>query len=119
MAGIQPLTRFKRFPVAVVSRLNRISAALARIDAADLWPAAAEQLRFSAKVGTVHYSTLIEGNTLSVLEAERAARGELDADTSAQIELVNYVDALDLIDEVYETGALEITPKFIRRLHLE
>jgi cell filamentation protein, protein adenylyltransferase len=118
MAGIEPHTRFKRYPVDLVSRLSRISAALARIEAADLWPAAAEQLRFSAKVGTIHYSTLIEGNTLSVLEAERAARGELDGETRAQIELVNYVDALDLIDELHESGTLEITPDFIKQLHL-
>jgi Fic family protein len=92
---------------------------LARIQAADLWPAAAEQLRFSAKVGTIHFSTLIEGNTLSVLEAERAARGELDAETRAQIELVNYVDALDLIERRYDSGTLEITPDFIKDLHRE
>jgi Fic family protein len=114
---IEPLTRFRRYPVGLVSRLNRITAALARIEAADLWPAAAEQLRFSAKVGTIHYSNLIEGNTLSVLEAERAARRDLDAETQAQIELVNYVDALDLIDRLFEAGSLEATPAFIKELH--
>lgn len=119
MASIQPLTRFHRYPYELVAQLNRISAALARIEAADVWPAAAEQLRFSAKVGTIHYSTLIEGNTLSVLEAERAARGELDAETRAQIELVNYVDALDLIDRLYDAGGLDITPEFIKDLHRE
>jgi Fic family protein len=119
MESIAPLTRFKRFPVPLVSRLQRITAALTRIEAADIWPAAAEQLRFSAKVGTIHYSTLIEGNTLSVLEAERAARGKLDAETRAQIELVNYVDALDLIDHRHEIDGLEITPEFIKDLHRE
>lgn len=119
VASIEPLTRFRRYPVELVSRLNRISAALARIEAADLWPAAAEQLRFSAKVGTIHFSTLIEGNTLSVLEAERAVRGELDAETRAQIELVNYVDALDFIDGLYDAGKLDISPDFLKELHRE
>jgi hypothetical protein len=68
----------------------RINAALAQVTAADIWPASAEVLRFNAQVGTIHYSTLIEGNRLGVLEAERAARGELDAKTKAEIELVNY-----------------------------
>jgi Fic family protein len=54
-----------------------------------------------------------------LLEAERAARGELDAKTQAQIELVNYVDALDLIDRRYEAGQLEITPEFIKDVHYE
>jgi Fic family protein len=52
-----------------------------------------------------------------VLEAERAARRELDAETRAQIELVNYVDALDFIDRRYEAGDLAISPVFLKDLH--
>jgi len=77
----------------------------------------ADQLRASAKAGTVHYSNLIEGNELPLVEAERAARGELDADSRAKIELVNYVDALDLIDRRIDDRSLELTPDLLRELH--
>lgn len=77
----------------------------------------ADQLRASAKAGTVHYSNLIEGNQLPFVEAERAARGELAPDTRAKIELVNYVAALDLIDERLADGALDITPEFLKERH--
>lgn len=99
--------------------LGRIEAALARIRAADLWPASAEALRFSAQVGTIHYSTLIEGNRLGVLEAQRAARGELDAKTKAEIELVNYVDALELIDRRLEADGLAFTEDLFKAIHYE
>jgi hypothetical protein len=57
-------------------------------------------------VGTIHYSTLIEGNRLGILEAARAARGELDRTTKAEIELVNYVDALNELDRRLEADGL-------------
>ena len=53
----------------------RISAAIGTIGGARILPAVADQLRASAKAGTVHYSNLIEGNQLPFVEAERAARG--------------------------------------------
>ena len=80
-------------------------------------PAVADQLRASARVGTVHYSNLIEGNELPVIEAERAARGRLSGDSRAKVELVNYVGALDLIDARLDSGSLELTPDFLRELH--
>lgn len=95
----------------------RISAALGAIRGARVLPAVADQLRASAKAGTVHYSNLIEGNLLPFVEAERAARGELAPDTRARIELVNYVAALDLIDERLSAGTLELTPELIKELH--
>src|SRR5258707_934104 len=83
------------------------------IQGARVLPAVADQLRASARVGTVHFSNLIEGNQLPIIEAERAARGELAADTRAKIELVNYFAALDLIDRRLEPGALALTPEFL------
>jgi len=38
-------------------------------------------------------------------------------DTRAKIELVNYVAALDLIDEHLDTGTLDLTPAFLKELH--
>jgi Fic family protein len=108
---------FRRYTPAAAESLARIAAALTRIETADIRPAAEDQLRVSARVGTVHYSTLIEGNELPEIEAERAARRELAADTKAKIELVNYVEALDLLDEWIDQEEPGITPELILNIH--
>lgn len=95
----------------------RISTALGTIVGARVLPAVADQLRASARVGTVHFSNLIEGNQLPVLEAERATRGQLAPDTRAKIELVNHVQALDLIDRHLGSSSLELSPSFLLDLH--
>jgi Fic family protein len=97
--------------------LIRIATALGAIRGARVLPAVADQLRASARVGTVHYSNLIEGNELPVIEAERASRGQLSADSRAKIELVNYVNALDLIDSRLDSGGLELTAALLKELH--
>src|SRR3954452_19255483 len=97
--------------------LMRITQALGTIQGARVLPAVADQLRASARVGTVHFSNLIEGHELPVVEAERAARGELAPDSRAKVELVNYVEALDLIDRRLDAGTLELTPEFLLELH--
>lgn len=114
---IEPSTQFKRYPAPLTAALTRIAVALARIKDADIVPAAENQLRASAKVGTIHYSTLIEGNELPMIEAERATKGELAADTKAKIELVNYVEALAFLDRRAAEGDLELTPELIKKLH--
>ncbi|HEX9642129.1 MAG TPA: Fic family protein, partial [Candidatus Krumholzibacteria bacterium] len=108
---------FNRYTPETADALARIAAARARIDASEIRPAVADELRVSALAETVHYSTLIEGNELPIIEAERAARGALDPDTKAKIELINYVDALHYLDELAERGAIEITPETILELH--
>lgn len=108
---------YRRYTPEMADSLFRIGTALGAIKAAPVLPAVADQLRSSARVGTVHYSNLIEGNELSVIAAERAARGELEADTRAKVELVNYVEALDLIDSLLDTGGLELTTDFLKDLH--
>lgn len=117
MATIPFSANYRRYSAELADLLMRISQALGIIKGARVLPAVADQLRASAKAGTVHYSNLIEGNELPFVEAERAARGELDADTHAKIELVNYVAALDLIDERLAAGALDLTPGFLKELH--
>jgi Fic family protein len=97
--------------------LVRIATALGAIRGAGILPAVADQLRASARAGTVHYSNLIEGNELPAVEAERAARGQLSADSRAKIELIDYVAALDLIDRRIDDGTLELTASFLKELH--
>lgn len=108
---------YRRFNSEASRLLMRISTALGAIRGARVLPAVADQLRASAKAGTVHYSNLIEGNELPFIEAERAAQGELDADSRAKIELINYVAALDLIDERLASRSLDLTPGFLKELH--
>jgi Fic family protein len=117
MSEIEFNAAFNRYTPAATHHLGLISAALARIEAAPIRPAAEDELRASARAETVHYSTLIEGNELPIIEAQRAARGELEPDARAKLELVNYVEALELIDKRAEAGALEITPEFLLELH--
>lgn len=116
---IEPYTALHRFTPEVSHELRRIGAALERIRIADVWPASAEALRFSAQVGTIHFSTLIEGNRLGVVEAERAARGELVARTRAEIELVNQVDALHLLDRRLEADGLRFSEGLLKKLQYE
>lgn len=108
---------YRRFTLDTTQLLVRISNALGTIRGARVLPAVADQLRASALAGTVHYSNVIEGNQLPFVEAERAARHQLMPDTRAKIELVNYVAALDLIDERLASGSLELTSDFAKELH--
>jgi cell filamentation protein, protein adenylyltransferase len=108
---------FFRYEPPVVAKLGRVERALGAIRGAAIIPPAADQMRASALAGTVHYSTLIEGNELPMIEAERAAAGELDATTAAKIELVNYVDTLRWLDERHDAEELEVTPQLLLELH--
>lgn len=111
------LANYRRFTAEMVDLLVRISVALGAIGGARVLPAVADQLRASARAGTAHYSTLIEGNELPFVQAERAARGELAADTRAKLELVNYVEALDVIDDRLAEGTLELDEGLLLELH--
>ncbi len=121
MSAIPPAlsfsANFRRYTPDLAASLARIAGALGTIRGARVLPAVADELRASARVGTVHYSNLIEGNELPRVEAERAARGELEPATRAKIELINYVEALDLIDRRLEADELELTPVLLRELH--
>lgn len=113
---LQFAANYRRYTPEMSAALMRISAALGEIRGARVLPAVADQLRVSARVGTVHYSNLIEGNQLPVIEAMRATRGELPPDTRAKLELVNYVAALDFIDQQLDAGTA-ITPQLLLGLH--
>lgn len=116
---IAPSVQVRRYTPEMTHLLVRIASALARIDAAPVWPAAVDVLRFSAQAGTVHYSTLIEGNHLSRVHAARAARGELAPTTRAEVELVNYVNALRMIDDRIASDDAQLTEDFVLALHRE
>ncbi|MBA3747104.1 MAG: hypothetical protein H0W96_06370 [Solirubrobacterales bacterium] len=112
MAGYRFSAIYRRYTPAATNLLLRIGTALGRIQGARVLPAVADQLRASARAGTVHCSTLVEGNQLPMVEAERAARHELAPDTRAKIEFVNYVNPLDLMDTRLAEDTVQITSEF-------
>ncbi len=74
-------------------------------------------MRVSTMAETIHYSTLIEGNRLSELDARRAVRKALDAKTLAEIELVNYVDALEHVEQMARSKSITYDEAFLLDLH--
>jgi Fic family protein len=110
------IPQFNRYPPEIVDRLMRIAAARTVIEGARILPAQVDELRRKALVGTIHYSTLIEGNELPIIEAERAAKGELEPTTKAKRELVNYVKALEWIDERFAAGEIVYSGQFLKDL---
>lgn len=117
LTPIEFSANFRRYTPEMSTALMRITQALGVIQGARLLPAVADQLRASARAITVHYSNLIEGNELPAVEAERATRGELSPDSRAKVELINYVEALNLIDRRLDAGTLELTSAFLKELH--
>lgn len=115
MTAIPFIPKFARYPAVIASRLMAIARAQALVEAASILPPQDDILRVSSLAETVHYSTLLEGNELSRIEAERALRHELDARGRAELELVNYVAALERIEAA---GAdIRYEPEFILELH--
>ncbi len=100
-----------------MSAFGRIEHARGAIEGAAILPAQEEILRIDARVGSVHYSNVMEGNELSRLQALRAVENELEVDDKAKLELVNYVAALDFITTAHSRGEIEYSPDFLKRLH--
>ena len=74
-------------------------------------------MRKIAQAESVHYSNQLEGNDLPLIEAQRAVGGELTPDARAKVELVNYVRALKLIDDLHARGALVYEPEILLQIH--
>ena len=108
---------FQRYQPAVVDALGRIERARGIIDSAPILPAQEDILRRDARAGSVHYSNLIEGNELPMIEALRAVEGELEPTEKSKLELVNYVEALKFIEHRHREGSIIYTPEFIKELH--
>lgn len=92
--------QLRRFTPSACRSLSRIHEALGRVEIAPILPSSRDVLRFTATAGTIHFSTLLEGNQLPIAYAEAAARGDAEASADrAKRELINYADALRFIDE--------------------
>ena len=106
------------FTPEIVRALQVIERARAEVTLTVLPPGVAEELRLKARLKSTHYSTRIEGNRLTLAEAEQVViEGRRfpgrERDT---LEVQHYFQALAQIEEWVEQ-AKEVTEKRIQQLH--
>lgn len=110
--------RYTLTPPAVRALLD-IEAARAVVDHTPFPPAVAEELRRRARIRSTHYSTRIEGNRLTLAEAEEVLSGRRtrfhgrERDVS---EVRNYWNALLRVEEWAARG-VPLTEELVQRLH--
>lgn len=104
---------------AVARGLMEIEAARAAVEHTPLPPAAEAELRHRARVRSTHYSTRIEGNRLTLDEAEQVIAGRRTSfagrarDVS---EVLNYWNALLRVED-WAARKAPLTEDLVRRLH--
>jgi Fic family protein len=112
------LPRYTLTP-AIARALMEIEAARAVVEQTPLPPAAEAELRHRARIRSTHYSTRIEGNRLTLAEAEQVVEGkkaqfherERDVD-----EVKNYWNALLRVEE-WAAKKIPFTEELVRKLH--
>ncbi len=110
--------RFTLAP-AMARGLKEIEAARTVIAHVALPPAAQAELRRRARLRSTHYSTRIEGNRLTLLEAEQVIEGKRATFAGRERdarEVRNYWNALLRVEE-WATQKLPLTENLICRLH--
>jgi Fic family protein len=104
---------------AIARALMDIEAARAVVEHTPLPPAAEAELRRRARIRSTHYSTRIEGNRLTLAEAEQVIEGKQahfhgrERDVS---EVKNYWNALLRVEE-WAAKKMPLTEELIQRLH--
>ena len=104
---------------SITKRLMVIEAARAVVEQISLPPAVQVDLRYQARVRATHYSTRIEGNRLTLAEAEKVISGQRtdfhgrERDTK---EVRNYWNALLRVED-WAAHKLPLTDELVRRLH--
>src|SRR5436305_161445 len=104
---------------AVVRSLLQVEAARAAIEHTPVPPGAAEELRRRARLRSTHFSTRIEGNRLTLAEAEEVIQGgrvRFHGRERDVHEVRHYWHALLRVEEWAAAGA-PLTEDRIRRLH--
>ena len=104
---------------SITNRLMEIEAARAVVEHTSLPPAVQAELRHHARVRATHYSTRIEGNRLTLAEAEQVISGqraEFHGRERDVKEVRNYWNAL-LRVEAWAAQKLPLTEELVRRLH--
>ncbi len=104
---------------AIACALMDIEAARAVVEGTPLPPAAEAELRRRARIRSTHYSTRIEGNRLTLAEAQQVIEGKpsqfhgRERDVS---EVKNYWNALLRVEE-WAAKKMPLTEELIQRLH--
>lgn len=103
---------------AIARALMEIEAARAVVENTPLTPAIEAELRHKARVRSTHYSTRIEGNKLTLKEAQEVIEKKShfhgrERDVS---EVRNYWDALIRVEE-WAAKKVELTEDLIKRMH--
>ena len=104
---------------AIARGLMRIEAARAVVEHTPLPAAAEAELRRRARIRSTHFSTRIEGNRLTLAEAEQVIegrRGEFQGRERDVVEVRRYWNALLRVEEWAARGA-ELGEELIQRLH--
>lgn len=108
-----------QFNSAIVRALMDIEAVKAVVEQMPLSPAVQAELRHKARVRSTHYSTRIEGNRLTLKEAEKVI-AEQKANFHGRErdvgEVRNYWDALLKVED-WAANKIEISEELICRLH--
>ena len=106
------------FTPTIVRDLMEIESARQIVNLTMLPPQVTERLRQQARVRSTHYSTRIEGNRLTLAEAEQVViEGKRFAGRERDVrEVQNYYRALQQVEEWAEKQT-PITEELIRRLH--
>ena len=110
--------RYTLTPV-IARSLMEIEAARAVVEHTPLPPAVEAELRHRARVRSTHYSTRIEGNRLTLVEAEQVIEGkaaEIRGRERDVAEVRNYWNALLRVEE-WAAKKAPLTEDLIRRLH--
>jgi Fic family protein len=103
----------------IAKALMEIEAAKTVIENTYLPPSVEEELRHKARVRSTHYSTRIEGNRLSLKEAEAVIekkKTQFHGRERDVKEVKNYWDALLKVEE-WAANKMELTEDLIKRLH--
>jgi Fic family protein len=104
---------------AIARGLMQIEATRAMVDHTPLSPAAEAELRAHARVRAVHYSTIIEGNRLTISQAKAVmvdAKLQIAGRERDVSEVRNYWNALLRVEEWAEKEK-PLTEELIKRLH--
>ena len=104
---------------AIVRGLMKIEAAKAVIENTPLTPAVEAELRYKARVRSTHYSTRIEGNRLTLKEAQdviEKKKTNLHGRQRDVKEVRNYWDALLKVED-WAARKVDFSEDLIRRLH--
>ncbi len=103
----------------IARALMEIEAAKAVVENTPLSPAVEAELRHKARIRSTHYSTSIEGNRLTLKEAEQVIAGKKthfhgrERDVK---EVRNYWDALLKVED-WAAKKVELSEDLIKRLH--